>query len=126
MAFETVFARVLRRLPNDDAIALASQKDKVIRLLHKELLVEGILAVKLKEGESSVQRRGVVASPQKDFSVSVGTEALTGSAFSETHRYAFTYVVAKRCMFLHGCSSFSRVANHSDGCTVHLIISPPV
>ena len=84
MALERVFTRVLRRLPEDDAIALASQKDKVIQLLHKELLAEGLLVVK--EGRASTalassQRRGVVASPRKDFSVYVETAVLAGSPF---------------------------------------------
>ena len=83
MALERVFSRVLRRLPEDDAIALASQKDKVIQLLHKELLAEGLLVVKggrASTALASTQRLGVVASPWKRFSVFVGTEALAGSA----------------------------------------------
>ena len=80
MAFERVFTRVLKRLPEDDAIALAPQKDKVIQLLHKELLAEGLLAVKEGGGASasSTVRLGVVAAPQNDLSVSTGNEGLTG------------------------------------------------
>ena len=94
MALERVFTRVLRRLPEDDAIALASQKDKVIQLLHKELLAEGLLVVKEGGGAStalaSSQRRGVVASPRKDFSVYVETAVLAGSPFffdQDRHMY---------------------------------------
>ena len=91
MALERVFSRVLRRLPENDAIALASQKDKVIQLLRKELLAEGLLVVKEGGGAStalaSTQRLGVVASPRKRFSIFVGTEALAGSAvFQDQHR----------------------------------------
>ena len=80
MALERVFTRVLRRLPEDDAIALAPQKDKVIKLLHKELLAQGLLAVKEGGGAAtaSAPRLGVVAAPQADFSVSVRVEPLTG------------------------------------------------
>ena len=83
MALERVFSRVLRRLPENDAIALASQKDKVIQLLHKELLAEGLLVVKEGGGAStalaSSQRLGVVVSPWNDLSISAGNEALAGS-----------------------------------------------
>ena len=77
MSLGGVFRRVLRRLPASDATALASQKEKVIQILHKELLAEGVLVEE--EGGGAVQRRDVAVSPQKHFSVSVGTEALTGS-----------------------------------------------
>ena len=84
MAFERVFTRVLKRLPEDDAIALAPQKDKVIQLLHKELLAEGLLAVKEGGGASasSTVRPGVVAAPQNDLSVSTGNEGLTGGTIN--------------------------------------------
>ena len=84
MAFERVFARVLNKLPEDDAIALATQKDKVIQLLRKELLAEGLLVVREGGGASiaSTQRHGTVVrvSSQNDLSVSAGNEAFTGSA----------------------------------------------
>ena len=75
MAFERVFTRVLRKLPATDAIALASQREKVIQLLHKELSAEGVLVEK--EGEGSARKLGGPAS-----SDSVGTEPLAGSALS--------------------------------------------
>ena len=80
MAFEKIFARVLGRLLATDAIALAPQREKVINRLHKELLAEGILVEE--EGEVWTEKGGVTASPQKDFSVSLGTEPLSGSALS--------------------------------------------
>ena len=114
MALEVVFARVLRRLPENDAIALASQKDKVIQLLQKELLAEGLLVVK--EGGASTalactQRLGVVASPWKGSTVSVGTETLAGSKHSssicvDAYRYLFIYLysyigIASRLATVH-------------------------
>ena len=82
MAFERVFARVLNKLPEDDAIALAAQRDKVIQLLHKELLAEGLLVGK--EGgvsTTSTQSGDVVASLQKGDSPSSGAESLKGIPF---------------------------------------------
>ena len=82
MALERAFSRVVRRLPENDAIALASQKDKVIQLLHKELLAEGLLVVKggrASTALASTKLLGVVASPQNDLSISAGIEALAGS-----------------------------------------------
>ena len=82
MAFERVFARVLQKLPEDDAIALAAQKDKVIQLLRKELLGEGLLVAREGGGAltGTTQTHGAVVrvSSQNDLSVSAGNEALTG------------------------------------------------
>ena len=82
MALERFFARVLNKLPEGDAIALAVQKDKVIELLHKELLAEGLLVVR-EEGAftTSTQRSDVVASLQKGVSHSSGAESLKGIPF---------------------------------------------
>ena len=90
MALERVFTRVLRKLPEDDAIALAPQKDKVIQLLHKELLAEGLLVVKEGGGAStaSAPRLGVVTAPRKDFSVSLRTKLLTGDLYNSYSRSA--------------------------------------
>ena len=60
--------------------------EKVIQLLYKELLAEGVLVEE--EGEGSAQKRGVATSPQKDFSVSVGT----GSAF--------VYILVLVCLYM--------------------------
>ena len=83
MAFERFFARVLNQLPEGDATALAAQKDKVIELLRKELLAEGLLVAREGGGAptASTQRHGTVVgvSSQNDLSVSAGNEALTGS-----------------------------------------------
>ena len=83
MAFERVFARVLSKLPEDDAIALAAQRDKVIQLLHKELLAEGLLVVREGGGAptASTQSGDVVASLQKGVSHSSGAESLKGIPF---------------------------------------------
>ena len=93
MSLEGVFRRVLRKLPASDAIALAPQREKVIQILRKELLTEGVLAEE--EGEGAVQRRGVAVSPQKHFSVSVGTEALTGIALVYVFVLLCSSIVAK-------------------------------
>ena len=80
MAFERFFARVLNQLPEGDATALAAQKDKVIELLHKELLAEGLLVAREGGGSptASTQSGDVVASLQKGVSASSGAESLTG------------------------------------------------
>ena len=83
MAFERIFTRVVGRLLATDAIALAPQREKVINRLHKELLAEGVLVEE--EGEVWTEKRGMAASPQKDFSVSVGTEPLTGTFYNQHH-----------------------------------------
>ena len=75
MAYERVLDRVLRRLTANDAIALASQKEKVINLLHKELLAERVLVEE--EGIGSTEKQGVAASPQY-FSASVRPVLLAG------------------------------------------------
>ena len=114
MALEGVFARVLTRLPENDAIALASQKRKVIQLLLKELLAEGLLVVKEERASTALassQRLGVVASPWKDSSVSVGTETLAGSKHSssisiDACRYLFI------CLYSYiGIASYSPFGN---------------
>ena len=100
MALERVFTRVLKRLPEDDAIALAPQKDKVIQLLHKELLAEGLLMVK-EGGGASAPRLGVVAAPQKNFSVSsLRAESLTGNLYNirDVHRSMQTSI---KCICLN-------------------------
>ena len=83
MALERFFARVLNKLPKGDATALAVQKDKVIELLRKELLAEGLLVARERGGAptASTQRHGAVVgvSSQNDLSVSAEKEALTGS-----------------------------------------------
>ena len=75
MAYERVFDRVLWRLTANDAIALASQKEKVINLLHKELLAEGVLVEE--EGKGLTEKQGVAASSQ-NFSASVRPVPLAG------------------------------------------------
>ena len=87
---ERVFSRVLRRLPASDTFALASQKEKVIRSLYRELLAEGILVAE--EGgasisEGSAPRQRVVASPQNDLNVSAEEEVPTAgySTITCTH-----------------------------------------
>ena len=75
MAYELVFGRVLRRLTANDAIALASQKEKVINMLHKELLAEGVLVEE--EGKGSTEKQGVATSSQ-NFSASVRPVLLAG------------------------------------------------
>ena len=83
MAFERVFARVLNKLPEGDAIALAAQRDKVIQLLHEELLAEGLLVGREGGGSptASTQSGDVVASLQKGVSPSSGAESLKGIPF---------------------------------------------
>ena len=83
MALERFFTRVLNQLPEDDATALAAQKDKVIELLHKELLAEGLLVAREGGGAptASTQSGDVVASLQKGVSASSGADSLTGIPF---------------------------------------------
>ncbi len=83
MALERFFARVLNKLPKGDATALAVQKDKVIELLRKELLAEGLLVARERGGAptASTQSGDVVASLQKGVSASSGAESLTGIPF---------------------------------------------
>ena len=116
MALEGVFARVLTRLPENDAIALASQKRKVIQLLLKELLAEGLLVVKEERASTALassQRLGVVASPWKDSSVSVGTETLAGSKHSSS-------ISIDACRYLFICL-YSYIGIASRLATVHLV-----
>ena len=94
MAFERVFARVLSKLPEDDAIALAAQRDKVIQLLHKELLAEGLLVVREGGGAptASTQSGDVVASLQKGVSPSLGAESLKGIPLYCDSTTAYSYL----------------------------------
>ena len=80
MALERFFTRVLNKLPEGDAIALAAQKDRVIELLHKELLAKGLLVGREggRSSTASIQSGDVVASLQKGVSPSSGAESLKG------------------------------------------------
>ena len=83
MALERFFTRVLNKLPEGDAIALAVLKDKVIQLLHEGLLAEGLLVGREGGGSPTASTRSgdVVASLQKGVSASSGAESLKGIPF---------------------------------------------